>query len=60
MNSISKVEEYIDINQLQHVQIEHIEKEYIVSLIDSKGYEIIKGYGSTLPEALNDLHAGLL
>lgn len=60
MNSISEIEEYVDINQLRHIQFEHIKNEYIVSLVDSTGYEIVKGYGSTVIEAINDLHSGLV
>lgn len=60
MNSISELEEYIDANQLQHLQINQIKNQYIISLIDSTGYEIVKGYGGTIIDAINDLHSGFL
>lgn len=60
MNSKSELEEYIDANQLQHLQINQIKNQYIISLIDSTGYEIVKGYGGTIIDAINDLHSGFL
>lgn len=47
-------------NQLKHLRFEKINNEHVVSLIDSTGYEIVKGYGSTPIEAINDLHSTLL
>lgn len=47
-------------NQLKHLKFEKMNNEHIVTLIDSTGYEIIKGYGDTPIEAINDLHSCLL
>lgn len=33
---------------------------HMVTLIDAKGFEILKGYGNTRVEALNDLHNNLI
>lgn len=52
-------EEFL-ITQLKHIKLEKKSKECIVTLIDSTGYEIVKGYGETATEALNDLHSVLL
>lgn len=48
------------IEQLQHLKFEKNANECIVTLVDSNGYEIIKGYGKIAIEALNDLHSALL
>ena len=48
------------IEQLRHIKLEKISNEYVVTLVDSTDYEIIKGYGKTAIEALNDLHSALL
>jgi len=50
----------IEINQLKHLKFEEHQNEYMVTLIDLKGFEIVKGYGSTSIDALNDLHHQLL
>lgn len=47
-------------DELKHLKFEVRNTEHIVTLIDSKGYEIVKGYGSTEIEAINDLHSTLL
>ena len=60
MYSLGEVTEYIDIDQLKHVQVHYANNEYSVSLVDSAEYEIVKGYGTTIIEAINDLHAGLV
>jgi len=50
----------IKIEELEHLKVEFINHEYIATLIDLTGYEILNGYGSTLSEALNDLHKNLI
>jgi len=47
-------------DQFKHLKFEKLNNEHVVTLIDSKGYEIVKGYGSTQIEAMNDLHSTLL
>ncbi|WP_422092101.1 hypothetical protein [Tenacibaculum ovolyticum] len=37
-----------------------INQEYVATLIDSNGFEIIKGYGSSNIKAINDLHKGII
>ena len=46
--------------QLQHMKIECVFEECIAILIDDKGFEILKGYGSNMIEAINDLHQNLI
>jgi len=60
MNSINEIEDYIDVNQLKHIKVEYFKNEYSVSLVDSTGYEIVKGYGSTVIESINNLHSCLV
>ncbi|MFL9836999.1 hypothetical protein ABS768_05775 [Flavobacterium sp. ST-75] len=50
----------LNINQLHFIKIEKLSNSYIVSLIDTKEYEIIKGYGKTVVDAFNDMHHNLI
>lgn len=50
----------IDTNQLSNLKIEHLNKEYIVTLVDNTNTEILKGYGISVVSAINDLHKNLL
>ena len=50
----------LDINKLKHLKLKFSDNLYIVSLIDRKGYEIIRGFGSSITEAINDLHSSVL
>lgn len=50
----------IDINELRHLMLTKKDGQNIVSLIDKDGYQILRGYGPSIVEAINDLHAGLL
>jgi hypothetical protein len=45
---------------LKHLKFEMREGEYIVTLIDQTEYEIIKGYGQSIVDAINDLHSNLI
>ena len=60
MSIVNEVAEYVDLSQLKHLKFEVYNGEYTVSLIDATEYEIVRGYGNTVIEALNDLHAGLV
>ncbi len=50
----------IDVFQLKNLKIELNNSEYSIALIDKGSYEIVKGYGITIEEAMNDLHHRLL
>ena len=45
---------------LKYLKFSKRKKEYIVALVDDGGYEIIRGYGETAIEALNDMHNNLI
>lgn len=60
MKTLNEVGVNVDLDQLKHLQVEHVNGEYIISLVDSKGYEIIKGYGIKIIEAINDMHRGIV
>lgn len=52
--------EVINVCELSHLKFDKKVDEHIVTLFDKKGFEIIKGYGKTLIEAINDLHQNLI
>ncbi len=57
-NSIER--EIVDkLNHLKYLKFEVINDIHIVSLNDTNGYTIIKGYGKSIIEAINDLHSNL-
>ena len=62
MNEIKEIDLGISntTTKLKHLKFEQINNEYVATLIDSSGYEIIKGYGREIIEAINDLHCNLL
>ena len=45
---------------LKHLKFEMRKGEYIVTLIDKSEYEILKGYGQSIVDAINDLHSNLI
>lgn len=45
---------------LKHLKIEFLNSEYTVALTDMDGNEILKGYGSTIEDAINYLHQSLM
>lgn len=54
------INEKIKIAELQHLKLEFIKQEYIVTLMDIDGFEILKGYGASTIKAMNNLHKNLL
>ncbi len=50
----------LNTNQLKFLKINQLGESYSVSLVDNKEFEIIKGYGSTVVEAINDMHDNLI
>ncbi len=61
MDGIKTSEEItINTNKLKHLKIEFIGVTYSASLVDASGIEIVKGYGNTEVEAINDLHSILI
>ncbi|WP_299222571.1 hypothetical protein [uncultured Aquimarina sp.] len=45
---------------LKHLKIEVLNSKYTVVLTDLNGDGILKGYGDSIEEAINDLHHSLL
>ncbi|SNY99458.1 hypothetical protein [Flagellimonas pacifica] len=45
---------------LKYLMFEEINDVHVVSLNDVSGYIILKGYGNTVIEAINDLHSNLI
>jgi len=62
MNAIKVIENEIRgiISNFKHMTFEKLEKEHVVTLIDLNGNEVVRGYGNTTIEAINDLHSNLL
>jgi hypothetical protein len=50
----------LDITKLSHVRFLYQEDLFVAILVDSKDFPILRGYGKTKTEALNDLHFNLL
>lgn len=46
--------------EFQHLKFEQKRDEHIVTLVDVEGYKITRGYGSSITEAINDLHHNLI
>ncbi len=61
MKNIDTEEEMVtSLKQLKHLKVDKQGNEYIVSLIDLTGYEIIRGFGTNAVDALNDMHSNLI
>ena len=62
MHPLKKIEEeiFVNANQLKYLKFEFINHEHVATLIDSKGHDVIKGYGNTITSAINDLHSCLI
>ncbi|MEH6536775.1 MAG: hypothetical protein V7719_10300 [Psychroserpens sp.] len=50
----------VSVMEFEHLKFEHQSDEHIVTLVDADGYEITRGYGSSITEAINDLHHNLI
>jgi len=50
----------IETTDLKYLKFEESHDEHIVSLIDSSNYEISKGYGSSVTDAVNDLLSNII
>lgn len=55
MNLNTMQETVVNLSELKHLKVEFIKNEYVVSLIDEQAFEIVKGYGDSIANALNDL-----
>ena len=62
MNMQNMIEQEIvdKMNHLKYLKIEMDNGKYTVTLNDLSGYDIVKGYGNTITEAVNDMHRSLI
>ena len=62
MNDLSFKNKVILIStiEFEHLLFEQKNDEYVVTLVDKKGYKILKGYGTSTAKAINDLHHNLI
>jgi hypothetical protein len=44
----------------KYLKFEEVDTQFVAILIDKVGDEIVKGYGATKIEAINDLHSCLI
>lgn len=58
--NITQLNFRINQSELKHLKFENKNNEHIVTLVDQQEFEILKGYGNSKIEALNDLHSNLL
>ncbi len=56
----STKQDLLSLKELEYIQFERLGIQYIAILVDPKGFKIIKGYGLSPEEALNDLHKNLI
>lgn len=50
----------INVSDLEHLKVEIVNSAYTVAITDFDGHELLKGYGNSLEEAINDLHHNLI
>lgn len=50
----------LETTELKNIKISFQNGEYIATLIDDKGFEVIRGFGINPTEAINDLHKNLI
>lgn len=60
IRKLVKSEIKIGIHHMKHLTFKKQDDDYVVTLVDVTGYEILKGYGDNFVEAINDLHSNLL
>ena len=62
MNTIQLENKLVDdsIKELEHLIFEVEKGEHIVTLVDTEGYKITRGYGNSIIEAINDMHHNLI
>jgi hypothetical protein len=48
-------EDSVNLSDLTHLKVEFKKNEYVVTLVDDQAFEIVKGYGDSITNALNDL-----
>jgi len=51
---------YVSVIEFEHLKFENQRDQHMVTLVDSEGFEIVKGYGKSIADAINDLHHNLI
>ena len=62
MNTIQLENKLVDdsMKELEHLIFEVEKGEHIITLVDTEGYKITRGYGNSIIEAINDMHHNLI
>jgi hypothetical protein len=58
--SLSESTTLISIIEFEHLKFENQSDKHILSLVDTEGYSIVKGFGNSLVDAINYLHHNLI
>jgi hypothetical protein len=46
--------------ELNNIRVSETETGFVIALIDEHEFEIVRGFGDTITEALNDMHRNLI
>jgi len=57
---ITRHEVFDESIHLKYLKLKVNKGSYTVSLNDLSGYDIVRGYGNTIIEAINDMHRSLI
>lgn len=60
MKQKENIVEQVRLKEFKHLRFEIEKEEYMVTLVDAENYKIIRGYGNSIIEAINDLHHNLI
>jgi len=50
----------IQAEELSNIRVSKTETGFVVALTDQEGFEIVRGFGDTVTQALNDMHSNLI
>jgi hypothetical protein len=50
----------IQTEELSNIRVSETETGFVVALVDGEEFEIVRGFGDTITEALNDMHSNLI
>lgn len=57
---MTRFKENLDKINFKYLRFDEVDNQFIAILIDKVGDEVVKGYGITKIEAINDLHSCLI
>lgn|GEM_PF-2257644 len=60
MNENIDTEETLLLSDLENVRISRTAEGFVAALTDDDGLEVVRGFGQTIAEALNDMHRNLI